>query len=179
MSKTVPKQQPALSKQDVGTPKEFLDAVEKRFGKITLDLAAHQDNHVCDSWLGPGGLLSDSLSSEANWKTLSPHDQYTGNQIGICYLNPPFGNISDFVYKCAEQKALGNKIAVLLPMALETKWYTNFVYRQAYTLILKPRLKFVGHENVFPKGLILAYYDNLFYPKQAIELWDWKSDVIS
>lgn len=171
MAKQVPKQQPATSKQDVGTPKEFLDAVEKRFGKITLDLAAHESNHVCDKWLGPGSEWQDSLSPLSPWFTLGHN--------GVLWLNPPFGNIPQFVEKCAQQKYLGAKIAVLLPMALETKWYTNYVYRQAYTLILKPRLKFVGHVNVFPKGLILAYYDNLFYPKQSIEVWDWKNDIIS
>lgn len=171
MTKQVPKQQPQTSKQDVGTPPEFIATVEKRFGKITLDLAAHEGNHVCDRWFGPGGIEVDSLSFVADWT------EYALG--GISWLNPQFDNITNFVRKCAAEKQRGAKIAVLLPMALETKWYTNYVYRQAYTLILKPRLKFVGHKNVFPKGLILAYYDNLFYPKQAIEVWDWKNDVIS
>ena len=48
----MPAQKPGSSKQDYSTPRAFLDAVEKRFGRIKWDLAAHERNHVCDLWLG-------------------------------------------------------------------------------------------------------------------------------
>lgn len=41
------------SKQDFGTPKVFLDAVEKRFGPIAIDLAAHSGNKVASRYFAP------------------------------------------------------------------------------------------------------------------------------
>src|ERR1017187_9990574 len=50
---TMPVQKPHSSKQAVGTPDDFLEALQKRFGKITIDLAAHKANHVVDRYFAP------------------------------------------------------------------------------------------------------------------------------
>lgn len=161
-----PAQKPGKSVQEVGTPDEFIKAVEKRFGKIDVDLAGDSNLHVVDKWYGPGSTTAiDSL--------VHPWQHYK-----FGFLNPPFGKIAPWVEKCAYERTKGTKIIALLPMALETKWFTNYVYRQAHVLILKPRLKFKGHNHDFPKGLIVAHYDTLNYPKQSIEIWDWKKDMI-
>lgn len=39
-----PIQKPGRSKQDYGTPWEFIRAVERRWGKLHVDLAAHSEN---------------------------------------------------------------------------------------------------------------------------------------
>lgn len=41
------------SKQDYGTPVEFLTAVEKRFGRIVVDLAAHRGNNKHPRYFAP------------------------------------------------------------------------------------------------------------------------------
>lgn len=41
------------SKQDYSTPRRFLDAVEKRFGTIVFDLAAHAGNHIVPRYFAP------------------------------------------------------------------------------------------------------------------------------
>jgi hypothetical protein len=41
------------SKQDYGTPREFLDACEKRFGPIIFDLAAHRGNKKHARYFAP------------------------------------------------------------------------------------------------------------------------------
>ena len=68
------------SRQDWGTPPEFLDAVRARFGALDWDLAAHRKNAVSARYLGPGSHYSDdslavvtitpvSTSTMATWKT--------------------------------------------------------------------------------------------------------------
>jgi hypothetical protein len=43
-ARTVPRQKPHQSEQDVGTPWELIRAVEARFGAIKFDLAATEEN---------------------------------------------------------------------------------------------------------------------------------------
>ena len=43
---SVPIQKPGRSRQDYGTPPEFLAAVVARFGPLAFDLAASRDNAV-------------------------------------------------------------------------------------------------------------------------------------
>lgn len=43
----MPAQKPGKSKQDYGTPKDFIDAVAARFGPLVVDLAAHAGNAKC------------------------------------------------------------------------------------------------------------------------------------
>src|SRR5690606_17204709 len=83
----MPAQKPGRSAQDYATPRVFLDAVERRFGRIRWDLAAHELNAVCDLWIGEH---QDSL-------TVPWAEQCRG----LCWLNPPFGDIEPWAAKCA------------------------------------------------------------------------------
>jgi len=59
MTRTMPAQRPGRSEQTVCTPREFLDAVEKRFGPIRIDLAATAENKVALLHLGPGSPIAE------------------------------------------------------------------------------------------------------------------------
>ena len=52
----MPEQKRHSSKQAVGTPRELLAAVEKRFGHIGLDLAANASNNIKDCYYAPSQL---------------------------------------------------------------------------------------------------------------------------
>ena len=52
----MPSQNRFSSKQSVGTPKELIQAIEKRFGPIVLDLAAHAANHIVERYFAPAAL---------------------------------------------------------------------------------------------------------------------------
>lgn len=52
------------SRQDFGTPAEYLRAVEKRFGPIVFDLAAHAGNHKHERYFAPAVLTATITKGE-------------------------------------------------------------------------------------------------------------------
>lgn len=152
-----------VSVQDHGTPQEFLDAVEKRFGTITHDLAAHTENHKAPFWYGPGGLLEDSLSSATSWAIP-----------GLLWLNPPFADIAPWAKKCMEN-AHHAEIVFLVPASVGAKWFSRYVGGVADVYLLDGRMSFDG-KNVFPKDCLLGH----FHPRAdgSIRVWDWRKDKI-
>ena len=163
MTRSMPAQRPGKSVQEVGTPRAFLDAVEARFGKLAWDLAADETNHVTPGWFGPGSAYQED-SFAARWWTLA----------GLCWLNPPYGEIGKWAEKCAAESGEGNsamaRIAFLVPASVGTNWFAAHVDRKALVLFLSPRLTFVGHTQSYPKDLMLAVYGE----KPGYECWRWR-----
>jgi phage N-6-adenine-methyltransferase len=157
-----PAQKPGRSRQDYGTPRPFLDAVERRFGPIGCDLAANEVNHVNPFYLGPGsGHGYDSLARA--WHVFA--------HVGLMWLNPPFADLDPWAAKCAAEQAKGARIVILAPAAVGSVWYTKHVEPNAYVFALRPRIRFVGATDDYPKDLILA----LFAPERLVgfESWRW------
>lgn len=149
-----PRQKPGRSKQDYQTPREFLDVVELRFGKITHDLAATSKNAVCDAFFGPD---DDSLAQD--WSRLG----------GVLWLNPPYANIEPWARKCAFTG--GSEILLLVPASVGSVWYARYVHPFSIVHALSPRPSFDG-KNPFPKDLILAQYTPM--RPAPLQLWRWK-----
>lgn len=164
MSKPPP-QKPGRSKTDYQTPREFIEAVERAFGRLDWDLAAHQDNHIVSSWYGPGGVEEDSLTQD--WSDIA------GRCNGNLWLNPPYDDIGTWAKKSSETK-LGpyDRIFFLVPASIGSNWYRDYVFNHALTIALNGRLSFDG-KNPYPKDLILACYGY----KPGFEIWDWKRDI--
>jgi phage N-6-adenine-methyltransferase len=159
----VPQQKPARSVQDVATPRDFLDAVERRFGPIALDLAANAGNSVKgNKYFGPGSTLGCTDSLGCDWTTYG----------GLLWLNPPYGDLTTWAKKCAEERARGARIALLAPASTGSIWFAEHVWPHAYVLLLRPRLTFVGHTAPYPKDLMLALYEP--GGLRGIDLWRWK-----
>lgn len=62
------------SRQDYGTPKEFLQAVEQRFGRIAFDLAAHAANAKHERYFAPPAFtvkVADDECSEGELDDLA------------------------------------------------------------------------------------------------------------
>lgn len=142
------------SKQDYATPKEFIAQVENAFGKLQWDLAAHEDNSVLPygHYYGPGSRFGgDSLAMPwgkvmSEWKPGLP-----------AWLNPPFGNITPWAKKCAEECRQGAEILFLVPASVGSNWFWDHVAPYAHVYAVSPRLSFDG-KHPFPKDLILAHY---------------------
>jgi hypothetical protein len=152
------------SEQIVCTPRELLDAVEARFGKLDFDLAATRENSVVggdgDSHFGSGSALcNDSLG--ADWSQVE----------GRLWLNPPFAAIRIWARKCAETPtgSTTRRIFLLVPLTTAT-WACDFVHGKALVLALVPRVKFVGHKTAFPKDIMIA----VFGEPPGFEVWQWK-----
>ena len=152
-----PVQKPGRSKQDYSTPREFLDAVEERFGPLVFDLAASKDNAITDCYFDEArnSLIQDWALSLAG---------------GIGWLNPPFENIEHWARKCHEEGAKGARVLLLTPASVGSEWYARHVHRNAIVLALRPRLSFDGSDP-YPKDLMLSCFG---FGVAGFDLWKWK-----
>jgi phage N-6-adenine-methyltransferase len=149
-----PKQKPGKSKQDYETPWEFIRAVEQRFGSLTWDLAANEQNRKADLFIG-----EDQNALSMCWGILS----------GNLWLNPPFGKISLWAEKCAiTQRAMG-RILLLVPASVGSNWFASHVHNKALVLALAPRISFDGKSS-FPKDLMLCVYG----AETGFDIWRWR-----
>jgi phage N-6-adenine-methyltransferase len=155
----MPKQKPGKSRQDYGTPPEFLRAIERDFNVIRWmrDLAAHANNAVCEEWYGPGGIAEDSL--KIPW-----------TMPGDLWLNPPFSDIDSWARKCATTERSG-RIFQLSPASIGTNWYAEIAHGRAHVVALSPRLTFVGETDAYPKDLMLLVWSAV---KGGFSTWRWK-----
>lgn len=159
MTAVMPIQKPGRSVQEVGTPAEFLRAVEGRFGRIAFDLAATTANHVAPYWYGPGGVYLDALASDVEW-----------DAPGLQWLNPPYADIAPWAEKAATYVGTGALIAMLIPAAIGTNYFRQHIHGKALVLALSPRPTFVGHTQSYPKDLILCLYGKA----PGFDCWRWK-----
>lgn len=120
------------------TPQAFFDVVAREFA-FTLDVCALDSSAKCARYFTPDldGLAHD-------WK-------------GICWMNPPYGDvIGDWVRKADEAAAAGAIVVALLPARVDTGWWWNHV-RHHEIRFLRGRLKFGGSPNSapFPSALVV------------------------
>jgi phage N-6-adenine-methyltransferase len=134
------------SRQDIETPPEFFAAVERRFGRTAIDLAAHERNHKCAEWFGHGGLCDDALS--ADWSSL------TGN----AWCNPPFTLIAKFVAKMAVECRNRPAWTLLLTPASPGSNWGKLCEENGFVITLEDRMKFVGESSNYPKDLQLTAF---------------------
>jgi phage N-6-adenine-methyltransferase len=165
----MPAQKPGKSKQDYATPWEFIDAVEKRFGRMTFDLAATGHNYrVRVEYLSFKHYFTPEIDSLAqDWKKLR----------GNLWLNPPYGHIDPWAKKCAETTPVttsicGRRIFFLVPASIGANWFADHVFQKARVIALQGRLSFDG-VSPYPKDCMLA----VFGEKPGFEVWDWRQGV--
>ena len=151
-----PSQRPGRSKQDYGTPREFIAAVERRWGKLTFDLAASKENTVTRDFLS---IEQDSLKQ--NWTLLG---------CGPLWLNPPFADIRPWAEK-AEKESTYTTLLMLVPASVGSNWYAEHAMRMARTIFLRPRLTFVGCSAPYPKDLMLLEFGTIW--SGEFESWRW------
>lgn len=166
------------SKQDYGTPADFIAAVEERFGKLDFDLAANEHNRKAERWLGPGSpICKDTLSLDP--KTFFS-DVWGDNPPKNCWLNPPFDNIAPWAKWCADSvngrsTLLTSRILFLVPASVGSNWFANHVHNWARTKFLNGRLSFDG-KHPYPKDCMLCIYGPLELdpPNWPYDVWSWK-----
>jgi phage N-6-adenine-methyltransferase len=152
-SMSEPIQKPARSRQDYPTPRAFIEAIERRFGKLTIDLAASPENAVCEHYIT---AAQDSLKTE--WP-----------ETGLGWLNPPFGDIGPWAKKCSESASAAFRIIMLTPASVGSNWFAEHVHQKAIVLGLSPRLSFDG-KNSYPKDLMCAIYG---LGASGFDVWRW------
>lgn len=145
-----------MSNQEVATPRDFLHAFERRFGRIGFDLAANDANKVVPYYFGPGSELGEDSLTE-DWTLLRE---------GPLWLNPPFKRIAPWAEKAARE-CTHEPIGMLVPASVCTGWFIEHVAPNAYVFELTPRVF-----EVAIRDCILA----LFTPEGYVgrETWGWK-----
>lgn len=175
-----PIQKHGKSKQDYGTPWAFIRAVEKRWGKIQVDLAAHAGNAKCDLY-----ITKEENSLEISWSErfgrgkIKPVPGKTAREMfdtefssPLCWLNPEFADIGTWAAKCAleTRSYLSPRIIMLTPASIGTEWFRAFVHGKAQVLGIGPRLTFEGETHPYPKDLMLSLFG---FGKPGFDVWRW------
>jgi phage N-6-adenine-methyltransferase len=160
---TEPQQKPGRSRQDYSTPPEFLEAVRKRLNieDFDCDLAASFENAVTPRhYTRHEDALVQPWTIGRGWN----------------WLNPPFSGIGPWVKKAWGQSTLfGVSTAVLIPAAVGSNWWREWVHQKAVVLFLNPRLTFVGCKDPYPKDCALLLYSPApYYAAKQYEVWTWK-----
>jgi phage N-6-adenine-methyltransferase len=144
------------SKQDYGTPREFILAVEKRLGALAWDLAATPENAKAPQWITP-----ELDSFGVDWLSLP------GNH----WLNPPFADIAPWAAKCAPSMHRSAFTFLLVPASIGANWFNDHVIGKAFILGLSPRMTFEGTTDPYPKDLMLCVYG---FGLHGFDTWRWK-----
>jgi phage N-6-adenine-methyltransferase len=146
------------SKQDYGTPRDFIAAVEARFGPLAVDLACTEANAKA-----PVRVTEKSLSRD--WAGEWP----TGN----LWLNPPFSDLYAWAEKCRkESKKRHGFILFLTPASVGSLWFLDNVRKHAYVFALHSRLTFEGCDDPYPKDCILSVFG---HGMRGFDAWHWKN----
>lgn len=156
--RTMPQQRPGESEQVVGTPPEFLIAVEHRFGPIAFDLAATPQNAVARSF-----FTEERNSLVQNWSRIH----------GNLWLNPPFENIDPWAEKCARERFAARWTLLLVPASIGANWWRDHVLNKGMVFGI-PRLTFVGHTQTYPKDLACIAYG---FGVSGNDWWDWREET--
>jgi len=152
------------SKQDIGTPRNFLDAIERRFGRIVWDLAANAENSVADEhYYGPGSKYGENA-------LILPWSGSGRRTHGTLFLNPPFGMIEPWALRCSEYRDRAGWLLLLVPAAVGSNWFQQHVAPNAFVFELVDRLTFVGSTQPYPKDLVLACFG---FGVNGREPWHW------
>ncbi len=137
---TEPAQKPGKSKQDYGTPRVLLDAIERRFGAVGFDLAAREDNRVAPGFYSPE---DDSLVQD-----------WTLPGVGVAFLNPPFADIDPWAKKVASCRELARWTLMLVPASMGSGWWERHVLNKTMAWGIQ-RVTFAGEKTPYPKDLAL------------------------
>ena len=155
----LPRQKPGESRQDYPTPPEFIEAVEKRWGPISFDLAATKSNAKALRFFSP-----KENSLEQAWPVK-----------GINWLNPPYGKIQPWAKKCSdwvrENPDASSRILFLVPASVGSNWFWSDVWPSAIVHSIHPRISFDGIAP-YPKDLILCEFGALL--TSEMRRWEWK-----
>ncbi len=109
------------------TPQDYYDTVNARFGPFTLDACARTETAKAPNW-----WAKDDNALEQKWE-------------GVVWVNPPYSNPRAWCEKAAAEVAAGNatRVVMLLPAAVDTKWFHECVLPYADVEFIKGRMRYV------------------------------------
>lgn len=134
------------AKQDWETPQGLFDVLNERY-HFTFDLAASSENRKCQQFFCE---QDDALGK--TW-------------IGVCWLNPPYGDaksgkLSDWVKKAYMESLKPDCITVMLiPARTNTKWWHRYCMKAREVLLVEGRPKFGDAKHGLPQPLAVVVFN--------------------
>ena len=123
------------------TPQSFFNKLDKAY-KFTLDPCSTQKTAKCKKYYTP----------EDNGLTKSWENE-------IVFVNPPYGNIKDWVKKAHDESINNNAVVVMLiPARTDTRYWHDYIMEEADSIyFIKGRLKFGNSPNSapFPSAVVV------------------------
>jgi phage N-6-adenine-methyltransferase len=139
------------------TPVGVINYIEKRYGKIVVDLCASSENKVTDNYFSAENSFLDSDLRRYG---------------GLCFCNPPYSDPLPFVNKCIELADFGNNVLMLLNMDVSTKWFAR-IHESATMIIpvIGGRISFCDEDGTQIKGnskpQIMCLFTNIHHKDVA------------
>lgn len=160
------------SEQAYRSPPELLAAVERKFGKITFDLACTSEDCVAEA-----GFCID----RGHDALVEPWgDVLDNDRLGWC--NPRWADAGKYAKKAA---ACGYRILLNCQLAPDTTWYRDYVHPYARVFALIPRVpylkpdgtpawvdKLTGRAVGVNRPVMIAAYGFGFEP--GLTHWEWR-----
>lgn len=158
------------SRDDWATPAEYIQAVEARYGPLTLDAACLEDTAQANSFYTP----EDNALIQP-WR-------------GHCFwLNPPFDELKkgEWGEKAAAEAALPDTLGLMLtPVRTGSEWWRWLVFESGVcreVLFNYPRIKFlVGgvpmERPAFDTNLLVLRGDKDSVHDDKFKPWDWTQE---
>ena len=146
------------------TPKPLFAKLHKEFS-FTMDVAASEENKLCDIYYGEKSNALCNYWDKSNW------------------CNPPYSNIAPWVEKAIKEHERGKTIVMLVPADTSVKWF-KLAYESCNEVrLISGRISFINAETKKPvngnsKGsVIFIWRGNAPKNSHTVTLVD-RSDLI-
>jgi hypothetical protein len=151
------------SNQCVATPREFIVAFTAKWGAIGIDLAALEENAVCERFISPQQNTWETdwlqYADGERWAWLNPEHESSGRAAQRMYA-----------FRAWSYDFMG---ALLVPAAVGSKWWREHVDGKCLEVLPFPRISF-DDAHSYPKDLALCLYGK---HEAGRVYWDWHHDV--
>jgi len=126
-------------KDEWETPRSVFDPLDEEF-HFTLDPCALPDTAKCESYFTPD---DDGLAQP--W---APHR---------VFMNPPYGQLPQWVAKAYRESLRGALIVCLLPAATSSEWWHRYCMKGEIRFV-RGRVRFVGAPSSAPFSNVIVIF---------------------
>lgn len=132
--------------QEWTTPQSFYERLHREFA-FTFDLAASPENAKCPAFFD---VTSNALAHR--WR-------------GVCWLNPPYSTIGQWIKKAFVESRLGGcTVVMLIPARTNTRWWHDYCMKAREVRFVSGRVKFGNANHGLPQPLAVVVFSGSTSP---------------